>query len=98
MAPQSLNLVSLVLVDKRTKVLAIIRDLDLQVRVGIAIMTGSPIDTSLKHQNIAFEYFKSAYGYNILWLRYKIIKINHSDNVSKVRKNPFQAPGNNKFG
>ena len=58
MAPQSLNLVSLVLVDKRTKVLAIIRDLDLQV--GIAIMTGSPIDTSLKHQNIAFEYFKSA--------------------------------------
>ena len=62
MALPSLNLVSLVVVDKRTKMLAIRRD---------------------------FEYVKSAYGYSVLWLKDKILKINHSDSVSKVRKNPF---------
>ena len=56
MAPQSLNLVSLVVVDKRTKVLVIGRDQYLQVPTSIMSWIPKQIQVEpLKHQNVDFK-------------------------------------------
>ena len=54
MAPQSLNLVSLVVVDKRTEVLATGRDRDLQVRISMMSWTPDEYKLSLKAPEYRF--------------------------------------------